>query len=163
MVSEQHGYNLFLLSEVIKTFFCCFCTWLLVFFFACFLTNRLHDPGVARASIEFLYKEMILTGHCKSAREKITVGCFYATNLPFKLFLVSLEVFHHKIFASFYVQNIETKEMTCLPLKCPFNSYMKPQADDNSLHNGCESGLSLRAPPCMYDQNSPSAIPHHTS
>lgn len=100
MVSEQHGYNLFLLSEVIKTFFCCFCTWLLVFFFACFLTNRFHDPGVARASIEFLYKEMILTGHCKSAREKITVGCFYATNLPFKLFLVSLEVFHHKIFAS---------------------------------------------------------------
>lgn len=43
---------------------------------------------------------MIFTRQCKGAGEEVTFGCLHAANIPFKIFPVSLEVFHHEVFAS---------------------------------------------------------------
>lgn len=79
------------------------------FFFVCIfwtgsflwsiLAHRFHDPDAARVSIELLYKEMILAGQDKGAREKVTFEGFLTANFLFQILLVPFEVFDHKIFA----------------------------------------------------------------
>lgn len=64
------------------------------------LANRLHDPGATRASFELLNEEMVFVGQCEGAGEEITFGGLHVANIPFEIFPVSFEVFHHEVFAS---------------------------------------------------------------
>lgn len=64
------------------------------------LSDRLHDPGAAESSLEFLQKEVIFAGQDEGAGGKVTFGCLRASEVLFQVFTVSFEVFHHQVFAT---------------------------------------------------------------
>lgn len=90
MILEKHGSVTHIKSKIL--FYC-------TESHLCSLAHRLHDPGASRASMEFLYKQMILPGQRKGGREKITPRSVCEAKIPFEIFLVPFKVFHQEIFA----------------------------------------------------------------
>lgn len=60
---------------------------------------------------------MILAGQCKGAGKEITFGCLHAAYVPFKVFSVSFEVFHHEVFASQLERKKTESQKDCMTLE----------------------------------------------
>lgn len=63
-------------------------------------TYRLHDPGAADGSLEFLQEEVIFTGQDEGAGEEVTFGRLHAADVLFQTFPMPFQVFHHEVFAA---------------------------------------------------------------